>query len=90
MHTYYRFVADLPAGWIFILFCVLLRMAEGVGSAMYFTAMFTLVPEFYPTRVSTVMVNYINLILTPSALLPTFFYLLSYVPPRDYLNWLVD
>ena len=51
-----RFVAELPSGWVFILFCVLLRMTEGVGSAMYFTATFTLVPEFYPNRVSTIMV----------------------------------
>ena len=56
----YRFVAELPSGWVFILFCVLLRMTEGVGSAMYFTATFTLVPEFYPTKVSTVMVSYIH------------------------------
>jgi hypothetical protein len=57
LYLYDRFVAELPSGWVFILFCVLLRMTEGVGSAMYFTAAFTLVPQFYPTRVSTVMVG---------------------------------
>lgn len=76
-----RFVAELPSGWVFILFCVLLRMTEGVGSAMYFTATFTLVPEFYPTKVSTVMVNYI--MLTPSCLN------LFSITCRDCLNLLV-
>ena len=32
-------------------------MTEGVGSAMLFTAVFTLLPEWYPTKVSTIMVN---------------------------------
>lgn len=59
-YYFYRFVSELPSGWIFILFCVLLRMTEGVGSAMLFTAVFTLLPEYYPSKVGTIMVNLKN------------------------------
>ena len=59
----FRFVAQLPPGWVFILFCTLLRMTEGAGSAMFFTAVFTLLPEYYPSRVGTVLVNDQNTLL---------------------------
>ena len=47
----------MPSGWVFILFCVLLRMTEGVGSAMFFTSAFALLPELFPKHVATVMVR---------------------------------
>lgn len=59
----YRFVADLPSGWVFILFCTLLRMTEGVGSAMFFTATFTLLPEYYPSRIGTLLVSTVTLVI---------------------------
>lgn len=52
-----RFLADMPYGWVFITFAVLLRMTEGVGSSMSLTAIYTLLPELYPTRVGLVTVR---------------------------------
>jgi len=40
-HTLW-FTILMPSGWVFILFCVLLRMTEGFGSAMLGTAAFAL------------------------------------------------
>jgi len=51
-----RFTSLMPSGWVFILFCVLLRMTEGVGSAMLTTAAFALLPELFPNHVGTLMV----------------------------------
>ena len=50
------FTAMMPSGWVFILFCILLRMTEGVGSAMLSTAAFSLLPELFPNHLATVMV----------------------------------
>ena len=52
-----RFLVDMPYGWVFIMFAVLLRMTEGLGSSMAFTAIYTLLPELYPTRVGLVTVH---------------------------------
>jgi MFS family permease len=48
------FLQDMPYGWVFITFAVLLRMTEGVGSALSFTAIYTLLPELFPNRVGLV------------------------------------
>ena len=46
----------LPSNWIFVLFCVLLRVTEGTGSALFITATFTLLPVLYPKSTGTVTV----------------------------------
>ena len=51
-----RFTSLMPSGWIFIVFCVLLSMTQGVGSAMFTTAAYALLVELFPNNVSTVMV----------------------------------
>lgn len=51
-----RFLENMPYGWVFIMFAVLLRMTEGVGSSMTFTAIYTLLPELFPTRVGLLTV----------------------------------
>ena len=52
-----RFVDQLPSNWVFVLYCVLLRMTEGVGSAMFVTATFTVLPVLFPKSVATIMVS---------------------------------
>ena len=47
----------LPSGWVFIVACVLLRLIEGIGSAMFTTAMFSLLQQLYPDNVGLMMVN---------------------------------
>ena len=39
------------------MFGILLRMTEGVGSSLAFTAIYTLLPELFPHRVGLVTVN---------------------------------
>ena len=46
----------LSSGWMFITFCVLLRVTEGVGTAMFVTATFTILPVLFPKSVGTIMV----------------------------------
>ena len=57
IHMAHRFVTLLPAGWIFIVFAIILRLAEGVGTALATTPTLALIPGLYPERVSTVMVS---------------------------------
>ena len=57
LYITHSFTAMMPSGWVFILFCILLRMTEGVGSAMLSTASFSLLPELFPNRLATVMVH---------------------------------
>ena len=52
-----RFMPMVPSGWIFIILCILLRMAEGVGSALFGTALITLIPILYPKSVGTLVVS---------------------------------
>ena len=47
----------LSAGWVFIVYCVLLRMVEGIGTAMYITATFTILPLLFPKHVGTSTVS---------------------------------
>ena len=53
----HRFVTLLPAGWIFVVFAIFLRLSEGVGTALATTPTLALIPGLYPERVSTVMVS---------------------------------
>ncbi len=52
-----RFVTQLPSGWIFIIVCVLFRVTEGVGTAMFFTATFATYPKLFPESIGTVVVR---------------------------------
>ncbi len=47
----------LSPGWMFIVYCVLLRMTEGVGSALYMTSTFTILPILYPTQIGMITVS---------------------------------
>ena len=52
-----RFVTKIPSTWGFILVCMVLRAAEGVGSAMFFTATFSTFPKLFPNHVSLMVVG---------------------------------
>ena len=41
----------------FITFSMLLRTVEGIGTAGYFTASFTIATTLYPTKTGTVVVS---------------------------------
>ena len=48
---------DMPAGKVFIVFGILLRMTEGVGWAMCTTTTLSLVAQLFPDRVGTLTVS---------------------------------
>ena len=47
----------LPFGWPYLVVCLVLRFTEGVGTALYSTAAYTLVNKLYPESVGFVMVS---------------------------------
>ena len=52
---YYRFLEDMPSGWVFITIAFLLRMIEGVGSSLVLTAVNALLPEIFPNNIGLVL-----------------------------------
>ena len=57
LHIHYtRFITLLPAGWLFIVVAIILRISEGIGSALATTAALSLIPILHPDRISTLMV----------------------------------
>ena len=52
----HSFVVSMPSGWVFIMFCILLRLTEGVGSAMFATSLYAQLPELFPHSVGTMTV----------------------------------
>ena len=52
-----RFTEALPSGWVFIVVCALLRSIEGTGTAMFLTALFSLLPQLYPNHMGIMTVR---------------------------------
>lgn len=51
-------VSDLlPSSWIFVLYTSVLRVIEGVGTGMFTTVTFTILPDLFPNSVATVSVR---------------------------------
>ena len=48
----------MPAGTVFVVFSVLLRMTQGVGWAMCTTTTLSLLAQLFPARVGTLTVSY--------------------------------
>ena len=65
VHTSYiflllcRFAYMLPAGWVFIMMCLLLKLTEGIGSSLFLTGALSIAPQYYPKSVGTVTVSII-------------------------------
>ena len=55
--TFSSFLVDMSSSFEFILFSVLLRVVEGIGSAGYSTALFTMATVMYPDSTGTVIVS---------------------------------
>ncbi len=56
-HTYsYRLCIYLPSGWPFIVICIVLRIIEGVATALFTTAGYTLLTELYPESTGFIVV----------------------------------
>ena len=51
-----RFVVMIPSTWGFVAVAITLRLVEGVGSAMFVTATYYILPILFPKRISTMMV----------------------------------
>lgn len=47
------FVVFIPIDWLFILVSFLLRLIEGIGTAMFLTSTFTTIPNLFPNSVGT-------------------------------------
>ena len=56
-HTHFRFVSKMPTPTLFILFSFLLRIVEGVGTAMYSSVSYTVLIQLYPNKKGTVVVS---------------------------------
>ena len=56
-----RFLVDMPAGVVFLVFAILLRMTEGLGWAMCTTTIFSLLAQLFPTRVGTLTASLMKL-----------------------------
>ena len=52
-----RFVSEMPTTTLFIAFSLVLRMVEGIGTAMYSTASYTLLTQLYPNKKGTIVVS---------------------------------
>ena len=46
----------MPSGWPFIVVCIVLRFVEGVGTALFLTAGYTLITQLYPKSTGFVVV----------------------------------
>ncbi len=52
-----RFILQMSSKLEFILFSVLLRVVEGIGSGAYSTGMYTMATVLYPKSTGTVIVS---------------------------------
>ena len=52
----YRLSVYLPSGWPFIVTCIVLRIIEGVATALFTTAGYTLLTELYPESTGFIVV----------------------------------
>ena len=53
-----RFTNAIASKWVFIASCLLLRIVEGVGTAILNTTIFAVFPKLYPKSVGTLVVYY--------------------------------
>ena len=56
-HTHIRFVPMMPTPALFIAFSFLIQIVEGVGTAMYATASYTQLTQFYPDKKGKIVVS---------------------------------
>ena len=53
-----RFVDLITSSWMFVVTCVVLRLVEGVGTAIVSTAIFSTFPVLFPKSVATLVVTH--------------------------------
>ena len=54
----HRLVTLLPTTWAFIAVCSVLRLVEGIGTAMFNIALFSTLPKFFPKSVTRLVVSW--------------------------------
>lgn len=57
MMCIYRYLEDMPSGWIFIVSAILMRITEGIGWSMCTTITFSLLTQMFPNHVGTAVVS---------------------------------
>ena len=57
LFLYRRFVPMIPTQALFLVFSFLPRIVEGAGTAMFSTASFAQLTEFYPDKKGTIVVS---------------------------------
>ena len=56
-YTHTRFVSEMPTPTLFVVFSFLLRIVEGVGTAMYSSVSYTVLIQLYPDKKGTIVVS---------------------------------
>ena len=75
----YSFVTAMPSGWMFVMFSTLLRLTEGVGSAMFSTSVYAQLPELFPQSVGTMTVCIRNKLLQFACVSPECIELVKFI-----------
>ena len=59
MHTctHIRFVVSMPTAALFLAFSFILRIVSGVGIAMFSTASYTLLTQYFATKKGSIVVS---------------------------------
>lgn len=57
IYIIYRLVFTTPTTWSFIVLCIVLKIADGAGNAMFVSASYSLLPRLFPKHVGTVTVS---------------------------------
>ena len=79
LYIHNRATKSIPPTWGFVVVCFLLRSIEGVGTAMFFTAVFSTFPKLFPGSVSILMVR--EMVIIPHALSSTICGVTFVLPP---------
>ena len=57
LFSYHRFVSMMPTPALFLVFSFLPRIVEGVGTALFSTASYAQLSQFYPDKKGTIVVS---------------------------------
>ena len=57
MHTCIRFVSSMSTAALFLAFSFILRIVSGIGIAMFSTASYTLLTQFFATKKGSIVVS---------------------------------
>ena len=86
-HTRIRFVSMMETAGLFLGFSFVLRIVSGVGIAMFSTASYTLLTQFFATKKGSVVVSaQRNLVMYPGSWWRPWYLLLAHAHNYPLLN----